>query len=58
MVTCRVGDQALLARVAGRCGLARGDATWVRWAAGAQLWFDEGGARAAIPQEHATTMIA
>ncbi len=58
MVTCRVGDQVLLARVAGRCGLARGDATWVQWATGAQLWFNEGGARAEIAQEHATTMIA
>ncbi len=58
LVACRVGGQLVHARVAGRCGLARGDATWLRWAAGAQVWFDAGGRRAAIAGLRAATMVA
>ena len=46
LVACRVGGQLLHARVAGRCALARGDATWLTWPPGAQLWFDARGVRA------------
>ena len=36
LVACRIGGQPLHARVAGRCGLARGETTWLEWAPGAQ----------------------
>ena len=58
LVACRLGDQVLHARVAGRCVLARGDVTWLRWAPGAQVWFDQGGMRAAVDEVRAATMLA
>jgi sn-glycerol 3-phosphate transport system ATP-binding protein len=58
LVACRLGGQLLHARAAGRCGLARGDATWLRWAPGAQVWFDAGGMRAAVGNQRAATMLA
>jgi sn-glycerol 3-phosphate transport system ATP-binding protein len=58
LVACRLGGQLLHARAAGRCGLARGDATWLRWAPGAQVWFDAGGTRAAVGNQRAATMLA
>jgi hypothetical protein len=48
----------LHARVAGRCGLARGDSTWLQWAPGAQVWFDAGGTRAVVGMQHAATQFA
>ncbi|MEO6928769.1 MAG: ABC transporter ATP-binding protein, partial [Casimicrobiaceae bacterium] len=55
LVACRVGGQLLHARVAGRCALTRGDATWVEWPASAQLWFDAGGTRAVTQEVGAST---
>ncbi|HET8875575.1 MAG TPA: ABC transporter ATP-binding protein [Casimicrobiaceae bacterium] len=59
LVSCRVGGQPLAARVAGSVALARGDAVWLRWAPGAQHYFDAGGTRAASePQESPATLMA
>ncbi len=58
LVACRVGGQLLHARVAGRCALARGDATWLTWPAGSQAWFDAHGVRAAVDERSAATMVA
>ncbi len=58
LLTCRLGDQLLHARVAGRCGLSRGDATWLHWAPGAQLWFDASGMRATAGNQRIATMLA
>jgi sn-glycerol 3-phosphate transport system ATP-binding protein len=40
LLTCRVGDQLLTARVSGRAGLQRGDKVRLGWAAGAAHFFD------------------
>ena len=53
LLTCRLGSQPLAVRVQGSVGLARGDAAWLTWAAGAQHWFDAGGTRHAPPARHA-----
>ena len=58
LVACRIGDQPLHARVAGRCGLARGETTWLEWVPGAQVWFDAGGTRAAVDMQRAATQFA
>jgi sn-glycerol 3-phosphate transport system ATP-binding protein len=58
LVSCRVGGQSLAARVAGSVALARGDAVWLRWAPGAQHYFDAGGTRAVseAPESPVTLM--
>ncbi|HSC23552.1 MAG TPA: ABC transporter ATP-binding protein [Casimicrobiaceae bacterium] len=59
LVGCRVGGQPLAARVAGSVGLTRGDAVWLRWAPGAQHYFDSNGVRAAIESREApVTLLA
>ncbi len=59
LVSCRIGGQPVAVRVAGSVGLARGDATWVRWARGAQHYFDADGLRARTrPHEQPATLIA
>ncbi|MEP6941812.1 MAG: ABC transporter ATP-binding protein [Betaproteobacteria bacterium] len=40
LLSCRIGSQTLVARVAGRLALARGDAVTLTWAAGALHFFD------------------
>jgi sn-glycerol 3-phosphate transport system ATP-binding protein len=59
LVSCRIGGQPVAVRVAGSVALARGDATWLRWAPAAQHYFDAGGVRARAPsREQPTTLIA
>jgi sn-glycerol 3-phosphate transport system ATP-binding protein len=59
LVSCRIGGQAVAVRVAGSVGLRSGDAAWMRWARGAQHYFDEDGRRADTePREAASTMLA
>jgi sn-glycerol 3-phosphate transport system ATP-binding protein len=59
LVSCRIGDQPLAVRVAGSVALARGDATWVRWASGAQHYFDADGVRGrTAAREAPTTLMA
>ena len=59
LVACRIGGQPVAVRVPGSVGLARGDAAWVRWAPGAQHYFDVDGRRASVhPRELPTTLIA
>jgi sn-glycerol 3-phosphate transport system ATP-binding protein len=59
LVSCRVGGQPLAARVAGSVALARGDAVWLRWAPGAQHYFDADGMRATSePRESPVTLMA
>ena len=48
LVSCRVGSQAIAVRVPGSVGLASGDATWIRWAPGAQHYFDADGRSAPL----------
>lgn len=59
LVSCRIGGQPVAVRVAGSVGLSRGDAVWVRWAPGAQHYFDGDGLRAPThPRELATPLLA
>jgi sn-glycerol 3-phosphate transport system ATP-binding protein len=49
LVSCQIGDaQRVAVRVAGSVGLVCGDTTWVRWAPGAQHYFDAEGVRAPL----------
>jgi sn-glycerol 3-phosphate transport system ATP-binding protein len=59
LVSCHVGGQRLAARVAGSIGVSRGDAIWLRWAPGAQHYFDADGLRAPIePRAQPITLLA
>ena len=59
LVGCRVGGQPVAVRVQGSVGLSRGDATWRRWAPGAQHYFDVDGLRAPVhPRAETPTLIA
>src|SRR5690348_4033453 len=59
LVSCRIGEQPIAVRVAGSVALGRGDATWVRWASGAQHYFDAGGVRGrTAAREVSTTLMA
>jgi sn-glycerol 3-phosphate transport system ATP-binding protein len=59
LVACHVGAQPVAVRVAGSVGIARGDATWLEWAPGAQHWFDPDGVRAGVADRHQpATMLA
>jgi sn-glycerol 3-phosphate transport system ATP-binding protein len=59
LVSCRVGGQPLAARVAGSVAIARGYAVWLRWAPGAQHYFDADGMRATSePRESPVTLMA
>ena len=48
LVSCRIGAQPVAVRISGSVGLARDDRTWIRWAAGAQHYFDAAGLRAPL----------
>ena len=59
LITCRVGGQPLIVRVAGRMALARGDATRLGWAPGAVHFFDgASGQRRTAPSHEPATMLA
>jgi sn-glycerol 3-phosphate transport system ATP-binding protein len=59
LVSCRIGTQPVAVRVAGSVGLRAGDAAWLRWARGAQHYFDEHGRRADTePREVPSTLLA
>jgi sn-glycerol 3-phosphate transport system ATP-binding protein len=60
LLTCRVGNQTLAVRVAGRVGLSQGDATRLSWARGAQHFFDgNSGRRSQEETSHdSATMLA
>jgi sn-glycerol 3-phosphate transport system ATP-binding protein len=59
LLTCRLGGATVAVRVAGRVGLARGDATWLAWPPSAQHLFDPGGARRDDRHHHeARTLVA
>ena len=57
LVSCSIGDQPIAVRVAGSVALARGDATWVRWASGAQHYFDADGVRGRTSSREASTTL-
>ncbi len=60
LLSCRVGNQTVTVRVAGRVGLRRGDITHLRWAPGALHFFDGAtGLRRDVAIDHETaTMFA
>ena len=59
LLTCRIGGQTLAVRAQGSVGLARGDAAWLSWAAGAQHFFAADGTRQASGARHdAATLVA
>jgi sn-glycerol 3-phosphate transport system ATP-binding protein len=45
LVTCRLGNATLAARVGGSVGLAPGDTAWLSWASSAQHLFERDGTR-------------
>ena len=59
LVSCRVGTQPISVRVPGSVGLAPGNTTWIRWAPGAQHYFNADG-RSAPPEVRApsATLLA
>jgi ABC-type sugar transport system ATPase subunit len=60
LVSARIGTQPVAVRVQGSVSFRRGDATWIRWAPGAQHYFDAEGLRGALEAREpaATTLIA
>jgi sn-glycerol 3-phosphate transport system ATP-binding protein len=60
LLTCRIGEQALAARVGGRVGLSHGDTTRLAWAGGAQHLFDPASGRRTEREasHHNATMLA
>ncbi len=60
LLLCRIGDQLVTARVAGRVGLSGGDFARLDWAGGASHYFDAatGARRLAEPVHEAVTMLA
>jgi sn-glycerol 3-phosphate transport system ATP-binding protein len=60
LLLCRIGEQILTARVAGRIGLAAGDCARLNWARGASHFFDAAtGIRLATePMHQDATMLA
>ena len=59
LVSCRIGTQPVAVRVQGSVGLHRGDPAWIRWAPGAQHYFDAAGLRAPLEaREPSATLIA
>ena len=59
LVSCRVGAQSVAVRVSGSVGLLPGDAAWLRWAKGAEHYFDDDGMRVDTePREMASTLPA
>ncbi|HEY3179068.1 MAG TPA: ABC transporter ATP-binding protein [Casimicrobiaceae bacterium] len=59
LVVCRVGTERVAVRASGSVGLSRGESTWLRWASGAQHYFDtSGNRRDAHDRQTAATMLA
>ena len=59
LIVCRVGAERVAVRVAGSVGLSRGESTWLRWAPGAQHYFDASGKRReARDRQASATMFA
>ena len=59
LVTCRLGNATLAARVGGSVGLAPGDTAWLSWAGSAQHLFEPDGTRRADAEcNEAATMFA
>ena len=60
ILLCRIGDQLLTARVAGRVGVSGGDSTHLSWARGASHFFDAttGIRLATEPSHQGATMFA
>jgi sn-glycerol 3-phosphate transport system ATP-binding protein len=59
LLTCRLGSVTLAVRVAGATGLAKGDAAWLAWPAGAQHFFDRDGRRRERQQrQQGATLLA
>jgi sn-glycerol 3-phosphate transport system ATP-binding protein len=59
LVTCRLGNATLAARVGGSVGLGPGDTAWLSWAGSAQHLFERDGSRRPDPERReAATMFA
>jgi ABC-type sugar transport system ATPase subunit len=59
LVTVRLGNATLAARVGGSVGLAPGDTAWLSWAGSAQHFFERDGSRRPDPERReAATMFA
>ena len=59
LVVCRIGAQTLAVKTPGSVPFARGDATWIRWPAGAQHYFDPEGLRRSAPaRRQGATLLA
>ena len=59
LVSCRVGTERVAVRVPGSVGLSPGDSTWLRWAPGAQHYFNADGVRAPLEaREPSPTLFA
>jgi sn-glycerol 3-phosphate transport system ATP-binding protein len=59
LLACKVGDQAIVARVPGRTALVAGDTTWLAWPAGAQQYFNAEGSNVPVPaMASAATLVA
>jgi sn-glycerol 3-phosphate transport system ATP-binding protein len=60
LLLCRIGDQVMTARVAGRVGVSSGDSARLGWASGAAHFFDAatGARRATEPVHQGATMFA
>ena len=59
LISCRVGNAIVAARIAGNVGLSSGDTAWLVWAPGAQHLFDRDGMRRADAVRHpSATLIA
>jgi sn-glycerol 3-phosphate transport system ATP-binding protein len=59
LIVCRVGTERVAVRAAGSVGLSRGESTWLRWAPGAQHYFDtSGNRREARDRQTTATMFA
>jgi sn-glycerol 3-phosphate transport system ATP-binding protein len=60
LLMCKIADQPLTARVAGRVAIGKGDRVRLKWVAGAAHFFDgeSGRRRAATPGHEPATMLA
>jgi sn-glycerol 3-phosphate transport system ATP-binding protein len=60
LVSARIGTQPVAVRVQGSVSFRRGDPTWIRWAPGAQRYFDADGLRGPLEarEPSATSLIA
>ena len=59
LVSCHVGTERVAVRVPGSVGLSPGDSTWLRWAPGAQHYFNADGVRAPLEaREPSPTLFA